>query len=80
MFFRSVLWGADTHKAGVKDENILVWFYYKCPGVLFLCVLGAESYSCGFYWMLNNPDIFNNIIFKISFILAAVVFHFKQVL
>ena len=79
MICRSVLWGAATHKAGVENENILVYFYYKFPGVLFTCVLGAETYSCGMYWKHFNPVVFELGLLKIIFAAAVFIFHFKQV-
>jgi len=71
--------GADSHKAGVENENFLVYFYYKFPGVLFMCVLGAETYTCGIYLRYHNPAIFEYGLIKLAFAAAIFIFHFKQV-
>ncbi len=77
--YSSVLWGAQTHKAGVEKENFLVYFYYKFPGVLFTCVLGAETYTCGLYLKHFTPELFEWNLLRLAFAAATFIFHFKQV-
>ena len=63
----------------MENENFLIVFYYKFPYVLFLCVLGAESYTCGLFLMYHNPDLFKDGLMKLAFAASCFIFHFKQV-
>jgi hypothetical protein len=77
--YSSILEGADTHRAGLAQENWVIRFYYKFPGALLMCCVGAEAFSLLVYWASFQPYLLEELYFKIPLYAAIVIFHFKQV-
>lgn len=79
--YASVLGGATSHKAELRDENFLVAFYYKFPGMLFVCVFGAEAYACGNYLVHFKPEVIEeSMLLRLTIAAATIVFYFKQLI
>lgn len=63
----------------MSQEHPLVLFYYNYPGVGSICIIGAEGFSCLVYLRKYTDAIDTNPLLRIMFILAILIFHFKQV-